>query len=83
MPRSGIRDNRGRGSVGEFLKQNVTPESELLFLSAYFTVYSYNELRQQLNSISKMKFLFGEPTFIQQQNTIQSRNFSIDVVNMV
>ena len=82
MPRSGIRDNRGRGSVGEFLKQNITPESELLFLSAYFTVYAYNELRQQLNSISKMKFLFGEPTFVQQKNIIESRNFSIDIENM-
>lgn len=82
MPQSGIRDNRRRGSVGDFLKNNITPESELLFLSAYFTVYAYNELRQQLNSISKMKFLFGEPTFVQQKNIIESRNFSIETKNM-
>ena len=41
--KSDIRDNRQRGSVGEFLSQNITPNSELSFVSAYFTIYAYHK----------------------------------------
>ncbi len=40
--KSGIRDNRQRGSVGEFLSQNITPNSELSFVSVYCTIYAYH-----------------------------------------
>ncbi|KPL91182.1 helicase-related protein [Herpetosiphon geysericola] len=61
---SGIRDNRQRGSVGDFLRQHIQPNAQLAVVSAYFTIYAFNELRQQLSSIEQMRFLFGEPRFI-------------------
>ena len=62
---SSIRDNRDRGSVGQFLKDNIKRDSDLSIVSAYFTIYAYNHLKDQLNNLNELKFLFGEPTFIQ------------------
>lgn len=34
-------------------------------VSAFFTIYAYEALRTQLESLSGMRFLFGEPSFLQ------------------
>ena len=61
---SGIRDNYRRGSVGDFLKQKVKPGSALSVVSAYFTIYAFEKLKDQLAAIERMRFLFGEPRFV-------------------
>ena len=61
---SSIRDNKNRGSVGDFLKTNITKNSNLAIVSAYFTIYAFEKISNELNSIKNLKFLFGEPTFI-------------------
>ena len=61
-----LRDNHSRGCVGEFLSQNIQPQSSLSFVSAYFTIYAYLQLRNKLDEIKEMRFLFGEPRFISQ-----------------
>ena len=63
--KSGIRDNRNRGKVAEFLKEKVTTGSQLSVVSAYFTIYAYEALSTNLDQIESLKFLFGEPKFIQ------------------
>jgi len=60
-----IRDNHSHGSVGEFLRQNITPNADISIVSAYFTIYAYHHLKSSLDSITRLRFLFGEPTFIQ------------------
>lgn len=77
---SSIRDNRKRGSVGQFLIDNILPESDLSIVSAYFTIYAYHNLKAQLNGISELKFLFGEPTFIKSidPNKVNKRDFKIE-----
>jgi superfamily II DNA or RNA helicase len=77
---SSIRDNRDRGSVGQFLKDNIKPDSDLSIVSAYFTIYAYNHLKEQLNSINELKFLFGEPTFIRSLDPTKTnkRDFKIE-----
>lgn len=61
---SGIRDNYLYGSVGEFLQEKIVPSSTLSVVSAYFTIYAYDLLREQLNAIERLRFLFGEPRFL-------------------
>ena len=34
-------------------------------VSAYFTIYAYEALGQELNGIESLRFLFGEPRFVQ------------------
>ena len=62
---SGIRDNRERGTVGEFLKSQIENDSSLSVVSAYFTIYAFEALKSSLHQIKNLRFLFGEPRFIQ------------------
>ncbi|WP_460195207.1 helicase-related protein [Thermosynechococcus sp. FA-CM-4201] len=61
---SGIRDNHDRGTVGEFLREKIQDGSKLAIVSAYFTIYAFDALQEQLQSIEGLRFLFGEPHFI-------------------
>lgn len=63
---SDIRDNRDYGSVADFLKEKITDGTEVSVVSAYFTIYAYHNLCENLDAIKKMRFLFGEPTFIKE-----------------
>jgi len=65
---SGIRDNHRRGSIGTFLKEKILPGSDISFVSAYFTIYAYAALKEQLGQINHLRFLFGEPQFIKSIN---------------
>jgi hypothetical protein len=62
---SGIWDNHRRGVIGEFLRPRIKPGAELSFVSAYFTIYAYAALKDELDSIGHLRFLFGEPRFVQ------------------
>ena len=77
---SSIRDNKNRGSVGHFLRENIKSDSDLSIVSAYFTIYAYSHLKNELDSIGKLKFLFGEPTFIKalDPTKVNKRDFKIE-----
>ena len=62
--KTGIRDNHRRGSVGEFLRENIRPDAQLSIVSAYFTIYAYEALQHQLDGIADLRFLFGDPQFL-------------------
>ena len=72
-----IRDNKNYGSVGDFLKDVIKEGSELSVVSAYFTIFAYYGLRKNLDEIKSMRFLFGEPTFIEGINT-DTRSYKIE-----
>jgi len=61
---SGIRDNHRRGMVADFLKAKIRAGSRLSVVSAYFTIYAYEALKDHLDQIDHLDFLFGEPRFI-------------------
>src|SRR5882724_833545 len=61
---SGIRDNHRRGLVADFLKAKIRRGSRLSVVSAYFTIYAYEALKDNLDQIEHLDFLFGEPRFI-------------------
>lgn len=63
---SGIRDNHSRGSVGDFLREKIKTGSELSIVSAYFTIYAYEALKDDLDRIANLRFLFGEPRFVKE-----------------
>ena len=61
---SGIWDNHRRGVVADFLKAKIRLGSLLSVITAYFTIYAYDALRQRLDRIEHLDFLFGEPRII-------------------
>ncbi|MGK5092034.1 helicase-related protein [Deltaproteobacteria bacterium TL4] len=77
---SAIRDNHAHGTVGDFLKEALLPRSEVSIVSAYFTIYAYHRLKNNLDEIQHLKFLFGEPTFIKaiDPDKVNTRDFKIE-----
>ena len=62
---SNIRDNNMYGTVAEFLQDKIEDGSCLSFVSAYFTINAFHQLKDKLTNIEAFRFLFGESTFIQ------------------
>ncbi len=77
---SGIRDNAKRGNVGDYIEEYSNESSDLRFVSAYFTIYAYEKLRDKLENIKGLKFLFGEPRFLSNidHTKTQSRHFAVE-----
>ena len=77
---SNIRDNHTHGKVADFLKDRIQSGSQLSMVSAYFTIYAYKSLADQLNQINNLRFLFGEPRFINSldPSKTDSKSFKIE-----
>ena len=86
MPSStALRDNRpARGSAANFLRDVITATSDLSFVSAYFTVHAYDALREELENARGLRFLFGEPSFIQLVDSAkaEARRYSVSEAGM-
>jgi len=74
---SGIWDNFSRDNIGEYLKKNITDKSKLSFVSAYFTIYAFEALKNQLINVEELKFLFGEPSFVLDPEKTDPKEFDI------
>lgn len=81
MLKSGIRDNANRGSAGGFLKDRLTDGSELRVVSAYFSIYAYDSLSEELQRSQKIKFLFGEPHYAAQDLGKEQSHFTIGLAD--
>lgn len=57
----GILDNRSRGMAGDFLRAHLQEGTELSVVSAYFTISAYEALREELERVERMRFLYGAP----------------------
>jgi hypothetical protein len=68
-------DNKKNGTVAEELKDHITRGSKLSVVSAYFTIYAYQELHLELKKIDKMRFIFTEPSFVDQKEETQRQYF--------
>ena len=57
---SGIVDNRDR-RVGDVLRDEIAPASAMAFVSAYFTIYAFEAMRDVLEAAGRLRFLYGDP----------------------
>ena len=76
---SNIRDNHDRGAVADFLRAEIKEGAKLSVVSAYFTVHAYQRLHESLDKIGSMRFLFGEPAFLDNLDSehVQSKSFAL------
>ena len=63
-------DNKQHGLVGDHLKKYIKEESKLSIASAYFTLYAFEELKEELDKVDEFRFLFTNPTFVKSKNKI-------------
>jgi SNF2 family DNA or RNA helicase len=81
---SGLRDNYSRGNVADFLHNKVQDGSHLSVVSAYFTIFAYDALKDCLNRIDHLDFLFGEPSFVNRldPDKTEKKAFIIDATGL-
>jgi len=81
---SGIRDNHRRGAVADFLKARIEPGARLSVVSAYFTIYAYDALKESLDGIEHLDFLFGEPRFLSalDPEKTEKKSFILDAIGL-
>jgi len=81
---SGLRDNHTRGSVADFLREKIQTDSKLSIVSAYFTIYAFDALNDELESIEHLNFLFGEPSFVNRldPSKTEKKAFIIDAAGL-
>lgn len=70
-------DNKKNGTVHEELRDNIKNGTKLSVISAYFTIYAYNELRKEFNKVKNMRFIFTKPSFLKNDNQ-QYREYYIN-----
>ncbi len=46
--------------MGDFLNEKIQPNANLRFVSAYFSIFGFEALRESLSEIDKLRFLFGD-----------------------
>ena len=50
--------------LGDDLKREIKSGSKLRIAACYFSIYAYDALKEELNQIDDLQFLFTAPTFI-------------------
>ncbi len=50
--------------LGDSLKQEITPGSKLKIAASCFSIYAYEALKEQLENLESLEFIFTAPTFV-------------------
>ncbi len=63
------------------MEQTIRKGSKVSIAAACFSMYAYNDLKKQLESIEEFRFIFTSPTFIAEKAEKQKREFFIPRLN--
>ena len=55
--------------LGDILKTTINPNSKLKIAASCFSIYAFEALRKELNSIESLEFIFTSPTFVANEVT--------------
>ena len=64
-------------TVRDDLRAEIVRGSRVSIAAACFSMYAYQELRDQLASVEEFRFLFTSPTFIREKTAKEKREFYI------
>lgn len=63
--------------VHDDMEKTIKRGSKVSIAAACFSMYAYNELKKQLESLDEFRFIFTSPTFIKEKAEKQKREFYI------
>lgn len=64
-------------TVRDDLRETIRKHSKLSIAAACFSIYAYQELKKQLESVDAIRFIFTSPTFVQDKIPKEKREFYI------
>ena len=67
--------------VRDDLEKIIAPNSKISIAAACFSIYAYQELKKQLQSIDELRFIFTSPTFVAEKTPQEKREFYIPRLN--
>lgn len=67
---SKLIDNARRGKTGKKLMNKIKPKSKLSIASSLFTIFAFDELKEELDDIDKLNFLFTNSTEEAEKNPL-------------
>ncbi|NEZ42604.1 helicase-related protein [Paenibacillus alvei] len=63
--------------VKDDLIKTIIPGSRISVAAACFSIYAYQELKKELQSVEELRFIFTSPTFIAEKTQKEKREFYI------
>lgn len=63
------------------LKETLKPGSKISIAASCFSIYAYQELKEQLEGIEQLQFIFTSPTFTTEKAKKEKREFYIPKLN--
>ncbi|MCM1129797.1 MAG: SNF2-related protein [Alistipes senegalensis] len=64
------------------MARTIKAGSRVSIAAACFSLYAYNELKEQLDTVEEFRFIFTTPTFIKEKNDKQKKEFYIPRLNL-
>ena len=64
-------------TVRDDLRVEIKRRSKISVAAACFSMYAYQELKKQLESVEEFRFIFTSPTFVKEKSEKQKREFYI------
>lgn len=64
-------------TVRDDLRAEIKRGSRVSVAAACFSMYAYQELKKQLDSVEAFRFIFTSPTFVKEKAEKQKREFYI------
>lgn len=59
--------------LGDDLRRSITPGAKLKIAASCFSIYAFAELKEQLETIESLEFIFTSPTFVPDEVTDSGR----------
>lgn len=69
-------DNRSI-RLGDELKKEIKPGSKVKIAAATFSMFAFQQLKEELETIEKLKFIFTNPTFVTDETRVGYREYTI------
>jgi|SRR5271170_2824760 len=67
-----VIDNVNR-FLGDDLKRSITPNAKVAIAASTFSIYAFEALKRELESVESLQFIFTTPTFVPSEVTDRTR----------
>lgn len=63
------------------LKKRLSDKSKIAIAAASFSIYAFEALKDELEKVDELRFIFTSPTFVKEKNKKEKREFYIPRLN--
>lgn len=73
-----LLDNIGPKKLGDALGRALDRNAKMSVIASYFTIFAYGRMRENLQDVEELRFIFSEPTFVKRMaDTKEPKEFEL------